>query len=104
VRSKNPKAYSFSIRRHGHLVPAPVSSGASGQFPLYSVYTVDEISIPAVKHAALGQYETRYWSPSLKNPANQKSSWTTARNTARCGLLRSAEYDGILLMIRRCAP
>jgi len=33
---------------------------------------VDEISIPALKHAALGQYETRIWSPDLKNPANEK--------------------------------
>jgi len=36
------------------------------------VYTVDEISIPAIKHAALGPVRDRYWSPDLKNPANQK--------------------------------
>ena len=47
-------------------------AGLRGKLPLYTVYTVDEISIPAVKDAAVGIYETRFWSPDLKNPANEK--------------------------------
>src|ERR1700741_26184 len=47
-------------------------AGLRGQFPLYSVYTVDELTIPAVKHAALGRLETRYWSQDLKKPVNDR--------------------------------
>jgi len=74
LRSKNPKAvFVFYPGGMGISFLRQYSeAGLRGQFPLYSGYTVDEISIPAVKHAALGQYETRYWSPDLKNPANQK--------------------------------
>ncbi len=74
LRAKNPKAvFVFYPGGMGiQFLKQYSEAGLRGQFPLYSVYTVDEISIPAVKHAALGQYETRYWSPDLKNPANEK--------------------------------
>jgi len=61
--------------------------------------TVDEISITALKHAALGQYETRYWSPDLKNPANQKYVSDYRKKFARCRCFYGAQsYDGILLI------
>src|SRR5260221_2959904 len=74
LRSKNPKAvFVFYPGGMGISFLRQYSeAGLRGQFPLYSVYTVDEISIPAVKHAAPGQYETRYLSPDLENPANEK--------------------------------
>src|SRR6188474_726896 len=74
LRSKNPKAvFVFYPGGMGiQFLKQYSEAGLRGQYPLYSVYTVDEISIPAVKHAALGQLETRYWSPDLKNPANEK--------------------------------
>ena len=63
------------------------------------MYTVDEISIPAVKHAALGQYETRYWSPDLKNPANQKYVSDYRRKYGKMPVFYGAQsYDGILLI------
>ena len=74
-------------------------AGLRGQFPLYSVYTVDEISIPAVKHAALGQYETRYWSPDLKNPANEKYVADFRKKYGKLPVFYGAQsYDGILLI------
>src|SRR5258706_11310644 len=74
-------------------------AGLRGQFPLYSVYTVDEISIPAVKHAALGQYETRYWSPDLKNAANQKYVSDYRKKYGKMPVFYGAQsYDGILLI------
>src|SRR5580765_292916 len=74
LRSKNPKAvFVFYPGGMGISFLRQYSeAGLRGQFPLYSVYTVDEISIPAVKHAALGQYETHYSSTDLKNPADNK--------------------------------
>jgi branched-chain amino acid transport system substrate-binding protein len=74
-------------------------AGLRGQFPLYSVYTVDEITIPAVKHAALGQWETRYWSPDLKNPANQKYVADFRKKYGKYPVFYGAQsYDGMLLI------
>jgi branched-chain amino acid transport system substrate-binding protein len=74
-------------------------AGLRGQFPLYSVYTVDEISIPAIKHAALGQFETRFWSPDLKNPANQKYVADYQAKFKKLPVFYGAQsYDGMLLI------
>ena len=101
LRSKNPKAvFVFYPGGMGISFLRQYSeAGLRGQFPLYSVYTVDEISIPAVKHAALGQYETRYWSPDLKNPANQKYVSDYRKKFGKMPVFYGAQsYDGILLI------
>jgi len=52
-----------------------------------------------VKHAALGQYETRYWSPDLKNPANQKYVSDYRKKYGKMPVFYGAQsYDGILLI------
>jgi branched-chain amino acid transport system substrate-binding protein len=75
-------------------------AGLRGQFPLYSVFTLDELSIPAVKHAALGQYETRIWSPDLKNPANEKfvSDYKKKYGGKLPSFYGAQSYDGIMLI------
>src|SRR5207249_778744 len=74
-------------------------AGLRGQIPLYSVYTVDEISLPAVKEAALGQFETRYWSPDLKNDANQKHVADFRKKYGKRPVFYGAQsYDGLLLI------
>jgi branched-chain amino acid transport system substrate-binding protein len=75
-------------------------AGLRGQFPLYSVFTLDELSIPAVKHAALGQYETRIWSPDLKNPANEKfvGDYKKKYGGTLPSFYGAQSYDGILLI------
>jgi len=101
LRSKNPKAvFVFYPGGMGISFLRQYSeAGLRGQFPLYSVYTVDEISIPAVKHAALGQYETRYWSPDLKNPANQRYVSDYRKKYGKMPVYYGAQsYDGILLI------
>jgi branched-chain amino acid transport system substrate-binding protein len=64
------------------------------------VYTVDELSIPAVKHAALGQLETRYWSQDLKNEANQKfvGDYRKKYGGKTPSFYGAQSYDGILLI------
>ena len=101
LRAKNPKAVFV-------FYPAPMGiqflkqyseAGLRGQFPLYSVYTVDELTIPAVKHAALGQLETRYWSPDLNNPANQKYVTDYQKKFNAMPVFYGAQsYDGIMLI------
>jgi branched-chain amino acid transport system substrate-binding protein len=75
-------------------------AGLRGQFPLYSVYTVDELSIPAVKHAALGQLETRYWSQDLKNEANVKfvGDYRKKYGGKTPSFYGAQSYDGIMLI------
>jgi branched-chain amino acid transport system substrate-binding protein len=101
LRSKNPKAvFVFYPGGMGiQFLKQYSEAGLRGQYPLYSVYTVDEISIPAVKHAALGQLETRYWSPDLKNPANEKYVADFRKKYGKMPVFYGAQsYDGILLI------
>jgi len=101
LRSKNPKAvFVFYPGGMGiQFLKQYSEAGLRGQYPLYSVYTVDEISIPAVKHAALGQLETRYWSPDLKNPANEKYVADFKKKYGKMPVFYGAQsYDGIMLI------
>jgi branched-chain amino acid transport system substrate-binding protein len=102
LRSKNPKAvFVFYPGGMGiQFLKQYSEAGLRGQFPLYSVYTVDELSIPAVKHAALGQLETRYWSQDLKNEANQRfvADYRKKYNGKTPSFYGAQSYDGILLI------
>jgi branched-chain amino acid transport system substrate-binding protein len=74
-------------------------AGLRGQIPLYSVYTVDEISLPAVKDDAVGNYETRYWSPDLKNEANAKYVTDFKKKFGKTPVFYGAQsYDGVMLI------
>src|SRR5258706_6260761 len=102
LRAKNPKAvFVFYPGGMGiQFLKQYSEAGLRGQFPLYSVYTVDELSIPAVKHAALGQLETRYWSQDLKNEANQKfvADYRKKYGGKTPSFYGAPSYDGILLI------
>jgi len=101
LRSKNPKAvFVFYPGGMGiQFLKQYSEAGLRGQFPLYSVYTVDELSIPAVKHAALGQLETRYWSQDLKNEANLRFVGDYKKKHGRPPSFYGAQsYDGIMLI------
>jgi branched-chain amino acid transport system substrate-binding protein len=102
LRSKNPKAvFVFYPGGMGiQFLKQYSEAGLRGQFPLYSVYTVDEITIPAVKHAALGQLETRYWSQDLKNEANIKfvGDYRKKYKGKTPSFYGAQSYDGIMLI------
>jgi branched-chain amino acid transport system substrate-binding protein len=101
LRAKSPKAvFAFYPGGMGiQFLKQYDQAGLRGQLPLYTVYTVDEISIPAVKDAAVGIYETRYWSPDLKNPANEKFVADYKKKYGKLPVFYGAQsYDGILLM------
>src|SRR4051812_9794503 len=74
LRSKNPKAvFVFYPGGMGvQFVKQYSQAGLRDQIPLYSVFTVDETTLPALKEAAIGQYEARFWSPDLDVPASKK--------------------------------
>jgi len=101
LRAKNPKAvFAFYPGGMGiQFLKQYDQAGLRGQLPLYTVYTVDEISIPAVKDAAVGIYETRYWSPDLKNPANQKFVTDYKKKYGKLPVFYGAQsYDGMMLI------
>jgi branched-chain amino acid transport system substrate-binding protein len=102
LRAKNPKAvFVFYPGGMGiQFLKQYSEAGMRGQFPLYSVYTVDELSIPAIKHAALGQLETRYWSQDLKNPANEKfvGDYRKKYRGKTPSFYGAQSYDGMLLI------
>ncbi len=101
LRAANPKAvFVFYPGGMGiQFLKQYAQAGLRGQIPLYSVYTVDEISLPAVKEAALGQFETRYWSPDLKNDANQKFVADYKKKYGKMPVFYGAQsYDGIMLI------
>ena len=101
LRSKNPKAV-FAFYPGGMgitFLRQYDQAGLRGSLPLYTVFTVDEISALALKDAAVGIYEARYWSPDLKNPANQKFVADYKKKYGKLPVFYGAQsYDGILLI------
>src|SRR3954463_397479 len=101
LRAKNPKAvFAFYPGGMGiQFLKQYDQAGLRDQIPLYTVYTVDEISIPAVKDAAVGIYETRYWSPDLKNPANNRFVADYKKKYGKLPVFYGAQaYDSIMLI------
>jgi len=101
LRAKNPKAvFVFYPGGMGvQFLKQYSQAGLRGQYPLYSVYTVDELSLPAVRHAALGQLETRYWSQDLNVPANRKFVGDYKKKYGTLPSFYAAQsYDGIMLI------
>ena len=47
-------------------------SGLKGKIPLLTGSTVDGITLPALKEAAVGVYHASHWAPSFDNPANKE--------------------------------
>jgi branched-chain amino acid transport system substrate-binding protein len=101
LRSKNPKAvFVFYPGGMGiQFVKQYVQAGLRDRIPLYSVFTVDETTLPALKEAAIGQYEARFWSPDLKVPASQKYVADFEKKFNYTPSYYGAQsYDGIMLI------
>ncbi len=47
-------------------------SGLAEQIPFLSAFTVDELTLPAEKDAAVGLFGGMTWAPNMDNPANHK--------------------------------
>ena len=101
LRAKNPKAvFVFYPGDMGiQFLKQYVQAGMRETTPLYSVYTVDETTLPAVGDAALGNFEARYWSPDLKNEASQKYVADFKKKFGYTPSYYGAQsYDGMLLI------
>ncbi|MBV9859060.1 MAG: ABC transporter substrate-binding protein [Alphaproteobacteria bacterium] len=74
IRDASPKAlFIFLPGGMGiQFVKQYAQSGLRETIPLYSAFTVDETTLPAIGDAAEGNYEVGFWSPDLPNPRNQQ--------------------------------
>ena len=101
LRAASPKAvFVFYPADMGiQFLKQYAQAGLRDQIPLYSVYTVDETTLPAVGDAALGNFEARYWSPDLKVEASQKYVADFKKKFGYTPSYYGAQsYDGILLI------
>jgi branched-chain amino acid transport system substrate-binding protein len=101
LRAKNPKAvFVFYPGGMGiQFVRQYVQAGLRDQIPLYSVFTVDETTLPALKETAVGQYEARFWSPDLKVPASEKYVAAFRKKYGYTPSFYGAQsYDAIMLI------
>jgi branched-chain amino acid transport system substrate-binding protein len=101
LRSKNPKAvFAFFPGGMGiQFVKQYVQAGLRQQIPLYTVFTVDETTLPALKEAAIGQYEARFWSPDINIPASKKYVADFEKKFGYTPSFYGAQsYDSILLI------
>ena len=101
LRAKKPKAvYAFYPGGMGvQFLKQYNQAGLMDQIPLYTVHTVDELSIPAIGDAAIGQMETRFWSPDIKVPASQKYVADYRKKYGKWPVFYGAQsYDGMMLI------
>jgi len=101
LRAKNPKAvFVFYPGGMGvNFVRQYVQAGLRDQIPLYSVFTVDETTLPALKEVAIGQYEARFWSPDLNVPASKRYVADFEKKFGYTPSFYGAQsYDGIMLI------
>jgi branched-chain amino acid transport system substrate-binding protein len=69
------------------------------RIPLYTVFTVDETTLPALKEAAIGQFEARFWSPDMDTPASKKYVGDFRKKFGYTPSFYGAQsYEGILLI------
>jgi branched-chain amino acid transport system substrate-binding protein len=101
LRAKNPKAvFAFYPGGMGvQFVRQYHQAGLRERIPLYTVFTVDETTLPAIKEAAIGQYEAKFWSPDLDVPASKKYVGDFRKKFGYTPSFYGAQsYDGIMLI------
>jgi branched-chain amino acid transport system substrate-binding protein len=101
LQAKNPKAvFVFYPGGMGiQFIRQYVQAGLRDKIPLYSVFTVDETTLPALKEAALGQYEARFWSPDINVAASRRYVTDFRKKFGYTPSFYGAQsYDGIMLI------
>ena len=74
IQSVKPDAvYTFMPGGMGvNLVKQYAQAGLKDKIPLFSAFTVDETTLPAIGEDGLGLYSASIWAPDLDNAANKK--------------------------------
>jgi branched-chain amino acid transport system substrate-binding protein len=101
LRAKNPKAvFVFYPGGMGvQFVRQYAQAGLRERIPLYSVFTVDETTLPALKGAASGVWEAKFWSPDLKVAASEKYvAYFRKKYGYTPSFYGAQSYDGMFLI------
>ncbi len=101
LRAKNPKAvFVFYPGAMGiNFIRQYDQAGLHGKIPLYSAFTVDQTTLPALGDNAIGLWSAGYWSSELDNPANRKYVSDFRKKYGYTPSFYGAEaYDGIMLI------
>ncbi|MGE3283773.1 MAG: ABC transporter substrate-binding protein [Alphaproteobacteria bacterium] len=74
IRDANPKAvFAFLPGGMGiQFVKQYAQAGLREAIPLYSAFTVDATTLPAIGEAAYGNYEVSFWASDLDTPRNKE--------------------------------
>src|SRR5690242_3598510 len=74
-------------------------SGLKGQIPLYTVFTIDDLSVPRLKDLAVGVPGAQEWVNDLPNPTNQKYvADYKAKHNASPSFYGAQTYDAVGLI------
>ncbi len=82
-----------------NFVKQYAQAGLAAQIPLYTAFTIDEITLGAQGEAALGSYASSFWTPEIDNAANRRfvEDFTTAYGRAPSAYAAQG-YDAALLL------
>jgi len=101
VRAAKPKAVvvfypgAMGIR----FVTQYAQIGLREKVPLYSIYTVDHITLPAQRDAALGNHDISFWNHDLPNPRNRRFVKDFTKKYGHLPSLYAAtSYDAIMMI------
>src|SRR5208282_307777 len=76
-----------------------VQSGLKGQIPLYTVFTIDELSLPRLKDLAVGVPSAQSWVNDLPNETNKKFvADFIAKYKSRPSFYAADTYDAVGLI------
>ena len=101
LRAANPSAvFIFLPGGMGiNFIKQYAQAGLSDKIPLYSAYTVDAISLPALKEAAVGTFGVQHWSPDLGNTVNRRFVDSYRKKYGKTPPFYAAQaYDTVMLL------
>jgi branched-chain amino acid transport system substrate-binding protein len=76
------------------------ASGMSERVKLYTVYTIDNLTLPAIGKAAVGTYHTNIWNPDSQNPRNLEFvKRFTAKHGRAPSMFAVTTYDAVTLIV-----
>lgn len=101
VRAAKPEAvFTFAPGGMGiALMKQWAASGLGKEIKLYTMYVVDNGTLPAIGKAAVGTFHTQFWGADMDTPRNKKfvKDWV-AKYKALPSMFAPAAYDGARLI------
>jgi len=101
LRAANPSA-AFIFLPGGmgiNFIKQYAQAGLSKKIPLYSVYSVDALTLPALKDAAVGTFGVQHWSPDLGNSVNRRFVESYRKKYGRTPAFYAAQaYDTVMFL------